>query len=669
MKRFIFAGFLLLALMVGHTAAQFYVKPSDGKPLAQYNLAVELLPATHRMEVAGTIVLPAESSARNTIGFGLRSDMTDIRVEVLKPEVCAGKTELREAEDDKELQATKRWEIKLKNSCPPNEPITLKIGYAGGSQTNGRGFFNLDSEGSFANGGITAWYPNFDYRRATGTLKYTVPKEIVVKASGQLTSKKEIGDKSVYEFTASTPSTFDFAAGKYTVVKRQAGRVPVTLYLFKNHPLADEMLTGTSRIMNLLEKEFGKYPFGEFAIVESPTAASQGAGFLGVGFQGFFLARTDFLERNNFEAWFFGHELSHQWFPYLVGQKGGTSDLMMSEAIAHYGGLRALEEITGSAAAERFRRNGSRDALRLMAAGYDYPLGTLPDDRAAYSLSNSKGYFIYDMLARHVGREKFRLALRNVTSKYAYEAITWEDFLGEIERASGQNLGWFYDQWFKRPGAPTLTLQWSQKDGSLKYTIIQKTLAYRLTLPIQIEFSDGTAMIQEAQVNNEKNEFTLRVNKRIHAVRLDPHYHVFYATPEQKAEAEALRYFTKGNLLWNFNQTEEALKTFQEGLQNLPETDIYGAEFILRLHIGWINQEAKKTEEARREYELSLAQPIRPNDYLPRLYLNVATIAKAQGDRQRVRWAARNVLTVERALGQETGRSRQAKQLLGETAQ
>lgn len=665
MKRFIFAVIVLLALMVSYTMAQGHLEPSNGKPLAQYNLAIKLLPDIHRMEVAGTISLPTESSVRELITFGLRSDISDLRIEVLKPDVCAGTTKLRNVGEDKELQATRRWEIKPKSPCPANVPVVLKVAYTGGSETNGRGFFNLSSEGSFANGLITAWYPNFGYHRGTGTLRFTVPKEIVVKATGVLTSKQEIGDQSVYEFTAIKPSVFDFAAGRYTVVRRLEGRVPITLYLFKHHPIEDEMLAGTARIMNLLEKEFGAYPFGEFAIVESPTAASRGAGFLGVGFQGFFLARTDFLERNNFEAWFFGHEMTHQWFPYLVQDiEGEGGSLMMDEALAHYGGLRAVEEITGSAAAERFRRNGSRDALRLMAAGYDYPLGSLPDERAAYSLSNSKGDFIYDMLSRTVGRDKFRAALRNVTSKYAYSALTWKDFLGEIERASGQNLGSFYEQWFNRPGAPTLTLQWSQANGSLKYTIAQGKPVYRLAVPVQIEFSDGTAIMQEAQVRNEKDDVVLKITKPVHIVRLDPHYTVFYATPEQKAEAEALTYFTRGNSQWNFSQTDEALKTFQEGLQHLPEVDAYGVEFLLRLHIGWIHQEANRLDEAKREYELALAQPIRLADYLPRLYLNVAQIAQEQGDRKRVVWAAHNVLTTDRALGPETGRSRQARQLL-----
>lgn len=657
----------LLTSRTAKVEAQLHVAPSNGKPLAEYNLEVRLIPDSHRMEVTGTIDLPAESAVRSTVEFGLRNDMASPSVEVLKPEVCAGATEVHELGDDKELQATRRWKVKPRVPIPAGAKLVLKIAYAGGSETNGKAFFNLGSEGSFGNGGISAWYPNFAYHRGLGKLSFKVPKGIVVKATGLLKSKREDGASADYDFAVSKPSIFDFAAGNYTVIKRREGGVPITLYLFKHYPREDEMLAGMSRIMGVIENEFGPYPFEEFAIVESPTGPSQGAGFLGVGFNGFFLARSDFLARNTFDLWYFGHELTHQWFPYLVGHKGAGSDLMMTEALAHYGGLRTLEEIAGSAAAEGFRRDGGRDALRLMAAGYDYPLSSLPDDHAAYSLSNTKGDLIYDMLSRTIGRSRFRKAVRNVTSKYAYGELAWEEFLGEIERASGQDLGWFYKQWFDRSSAPVLTLQWNQENGFLKYSIGQEKPAYRLVVPVQIEFSDGTATMQEAQVRNEKEDFSLKLTKPVHAVKLDPFYQVFHTTAEQKAEAQALHYFTRGKLLWNNNETDEALKTFQEGLQHLPEVDASGVEFLLRLHIGWIHQEAKRLDEARKEYELALAQPIRSRDDLPRLYLNMAKIAKEQGDDVFATQAARNVIATEHAIGPETGKSRQARELLSES--
>jgi len=263
-----------------------------------------------------------------------------------------------------------------------------------------------------------------------------------------------------------------------------------------------------------------------------------------------------------------------------------------------------------------------------------------------------------------VGRETFRVALKNVTSKYAYGRIALEELLQEIQNAAGQDLSWFYEQWFSRPGAPTLSITYSQQNDSLTYTISQDIPVYRLTVPVQIEFADGSAIMDNAEVLKEKNDFTVKITKQVYAVRLDPHFEIFHTTTEQKAEAKDLIYFTRGNSLWNSNQPDSALIIFQEGLKYLPESDKYGVEFMLRLYIGWIYQEAKKFDDANREYDLALALPIRLSDYLPRLYLNVAQIAGEQKDYERTVWAAKNVLTTEKSLNKETKKSQQAKQLI-----
>lgn len=89
---------------------------------------------------------------------------------------------------------------------------------------------------------------------------------------------------------------------------------------------------------------------------------------------------------------------------------------------------------------------------------------------------------------------------------------------------------------------------------------------------------------------------------------------------------------------------------FREGLEQIDRLDVWGVEFLLRLHIGGIHQEHGMIDEALAEYERALACAIRPADHLARLYLNLATIAKDRGDHERGAWAAWNVLAAEGSL-------------------
>ena len=52
----------------------------------------------------------------------------------------------------------------------------------------------------------------------------------------------------------------------------------------------------------------------------------------------------------------------------------------------------------------------------------------------------------------------------------------------------------------------------------------------------------------------------------------------------------------------------------------------------MRLHIGWIDQEAGRTRDAVCEYDRALALASRDPEYLPQLYLN---LARATGSRSR----------------------------------
>ena len=269
-----------------------------------------------------------------------------------------------------------------------------------------------------------------------------------------------------------------------------------------------------------------------------------------------------------------------------------------------------------------------------------------------------------DMLSRRLGRERFRMALKAITTKYAGGKVSWAQFLDEIQEKAGEDLGGFYQQWFDRGGCPRLSLTWHQEDNDIHYSITQTGPPYRLELPIQIELADGSALVQTTTVEREQTNVTLPVSHRVYAVRLDPHFEVLHATAEAWSEGEALRYFTRGQMLWDQNKTPEALATFQDGLEHLPEVDSHGVEFLLRKSIGWIHQEADRLEQAKIEYERALALPVRPQTDIARVYLNIALIAQKSGDRERMVWAARNALSCDRARGREGDHSRQALQLL-----
>jgi hypothetical protein len=641
--------------------------PAPALPVtARYDVSVRLLPDARRLEAQVIVSLPPAASAQDKLTFSLRADMDGVSAEVLEPAASAGPASLRAGDKDPDRQASRRWELTPTQPFAAGAAAKIRVTYAGGS-TVGLNFY-LGPEASFAGGGTTAWYPQFGDLRATGVMRVTVPRGTSVRATGVLLRERDDGAERVFEIDAKWPAHLGFAAGPYRVYRHDSGGVPVTLYLLRDRPYAEALVRVCRDTLRVLENEFGPYPFEEFAVMEAPTEPAQKSGFIGAAYEGFMLVRSDFLDEKEADVAHFGHEIGHQWWGLLVQKTGDKGEFMLDEALAQYGALRTVEELDGPLAAERFRRGidglgGARDAARLMAAGFDHPLGELPLTNAAYKLSDSKGYLVYSLLARTAGRDAFRSALARVTRRYAFSSITWEQLLAEVQGSTSVDLRGFYAEWFARPGAPVLASAWKQEGGVVKVTVEQTGPIFRLTIPVQIELDDGAVIRTHVDLLGARTEVSVPAPRPVYAVRLDPRFEVLHFTPRDKAEAEALADVTRAKLVRKQGKNAEAQDLLVAGLARLPEVDAFGVELALRLELASLHKDEKRLDDAARELALALALPVRPDDLLALLYLRVAEVADLRGDRKRRDWAARKVIDAEASLG-ASSRSREARALL-----
>jgi aminopeptidase N len=120
--------------------------------------------------------------------------------------------------------------------------------------------------------------------------------------------------------------------------------------------------------------------------------------------------------------------------------------------------------------------------------------------------SYQKGGWVLHMLRGVVGDEVFFQGIQSYYQDHRHGTADTDDFLAAMERASGQDLDWFFDQWLYRPGYPVLavTTGADPEAGYLQVVLrqVQGDYAPRFQLPITLEF--------QWSGNRERDSVTLR---------------------------------------------------------------------------------------------------------------------------------------------------------------
>jgi hypothetical protein len=541
---------LVLAAFAGTALAVPHAQARDLAPTTVYRIAARVLPEQRRLEVSGTIRLPAADSARAEIPMTLGAPMSALRVELVEP-ATAAKLEREHADDDTSRvegeRKVARWILRPSRPIPKGQAVVLRFSCEG---DGGPGLlYYIGPEVAFATGWGDYWYPvPAGASQGTGELTVTVPAGWKVATGAMRRSTDDEEARGAFRSDFVHPTYFTFAAGPYTVVRREGGVVPLSAWLLKPRERAPTYLAEVDTLFRAVVDEFGPYPFDELGLVEVPREIARSAGFNGFSPPGLLILNHrafDVPHVRHLYEWM-GHEMGHQWFPHAFSLRTPPG-LFAEEALAEYGGLRAVEKIAGAEAARRMRTQGyefdpiysATAYFTLVHAGVDHPLARLESDPNHRNIAYNKGSLVFDMLSREIGRTEFQRILHGLTREHRFESLTWQEFLEEIERGAGRDLDWFYEQWFERTGAPDFQLAWRQEGRTVRGTITQTAPYYRAKLPIAIRGREGQILDHVVPITGAEADFTVPVAFTTEKVELDPGYEILRWTPEYHAAAAA----------------------------------------------------------------------------------------------------------------------------------
>jgi aminopeptidase N len=372
------------------------------------------------------------------------------------------------------------------------------------------------------------WLPMIDhpYDKATGEFIVTAPAHYQVVANGLLVEETDLpGAERRTHWKQSVPiASWLYAIGvaRFTVRHYATSKgIPQQTWVFPQNAENGQRLferTGR-RAFDFFSEQIGPYSYEKLAHV-------QAAG-LGGGTEH---ATIIFYGEKSVAA---GtgpvvHEVAHQWWGNAVTERD-WDDVWLSEGFATYFTLLYAEQFDGRDAFVRGLRTSRDRILQLEKKTPDTPVihRNLSDMRRVLNqFVYQKGGWTLHMLRHTVGTERFWTGIRDYYRRYQNQNASTDEFRAVIERVSGQDLQWFFDQWLKRSGVPALTGTW-EYDAARKQIVVdvrqvQSAEPYRLPLEIGIVTGTSPMRVERAEASLRETRLTFAAETAPSAVVLDP---------------------------------------------------------------------------------------------------------------------------------------------------
>jgi aminopeptidase N len=286
------------------------------------------------------------------------------------------------------------------------------------------------------------------------------------------------------------------------------------------------------------------------------------------------------------------HELAHQWFGDLVVIKH-WSHAWIKEGMASYSEVMWTENEYGAEDAAYYRLLEARNYLAEDSSRYRRPIVTHVY-REAIELYDrhlyEKGSCVYHMIRAELGEDLFWQAIHTFVQDNAHKTVETVDLLRAIEKATGRNFLFLFDQYVYRGGHPDFQVAYSwDGDSKLAKVTVTQTQAqeskngssselFDLKIPIAFGYTQELTKEQENPSPHTSNltphftTFTVRVNEREQS---------FYFPLEEKPHFVS---FDAGNNFLKTVSLEYSLPELKAQLQLDPDpiSRIYAAEALAK---------------------------------------------------------------------------------------
>jgi len=225
------------------------------------------------------------------------------------------------------------------------------------------------------------------------------------------------------------------------------------------------------------------------------------------------------------------HEVAHQWWGNVVVSAGNQDEWIM-EGLANYSAMMWLEKKKGAKVLEQLLQQYRDDLLTkdqtghpIEAAGpitWGYRLEASDSASAWRVITYEKGAWIYHMIRKRLGDERFLKMLAELRHRYEFKVVTTEGFRALVKeyvppKVSKNSVDLFFDNWVYSTGVPSLKLSYAVKPAAKQWkvsgTIEQSAVDNDFTaeVPVEIQFAKGPSQIVWVETSDEPATFSATI--------------------------------------------------------------------------------------------------------------------------------------------------------------
>ncbi len=426
---------------------------------------------------------------------------------------------------DKEYKSTEPYTVYIEYTSKPNE-----LKKKGGSEaiTDDKGLYFINPDGSEKDKPMeiwtqgetqsnSVWFPTIDRpnERMTQEIFITTDKKYVTLSNGELISSTDNGDNTRTDYwkmdLPHAPYLAMMAIGDFAIVKDKWRDREVNYYVEKEYePYAKAIFGNTPEMIEFFSTRLGvPFVWNKYSQIVVRDYVSGAMENTTATLHSEFLQQTDreLLDVNYEEV--ISHELFHSWFGDLVTCES-WSNTPLNESFATYGEYLWEEHKYGKDEAD-YRFTESRlgylnEAQRKQVPLIRYQFDDREDmfDRHSYN----KGGQVLHMLRKYVGDEAFFAALKLYLENNKFNSVEIHNLRLSFEQVTGEDLNWFFNQWFLSPGHPVLDIKTEYDEIRKKERVeikqkqnLTKTPLYILPLYIDIYIN---GQVERKQVTLKK---------------------------------------------------------------------------------------------------------------------------------------------------------------------